>query len=121
MKKPIVIVTIADKANFGYALTMLKTLRKFHQWPVRLYTNETDEKLLAQLPADVAIVDLTPYLADPMFFYRATPILAEPLMDEYELVLKLDADQLVLSDLSYILDVKDYDVGTVINANRIDF
>lgn len=121
IKKPIVVFCIADKNNFPYALTMLKTLRKFHDWPVMLYTNETDKKLVSQLPGNVKIVDLNPYLVDQMFFYRATPILAEPLMDEYELVLKLDADQLILGNLDYIFDTKDYDIGTVLNANRSDF
>lgn len=121
MKKPVIVICPADKNNFQSALTMLKSLRKFHDWPVLLFTNETDKIQLEKLPDNVEIVDLNPYLQDPMFFYRATPILAEPLLDEYELVLKLDADQLILGDLSYVLDTQDYDVATVINANRMDF
>lgn len=120
-KNPIIVFTIADRNNFKYAVTMLKTLRKFHDWPVLLYTDETNEILLKQLPENVTVVDLVPYLKDQQFFYRATPIIAEPLLDDYELALKLDADQIILGDLSYILDTKDYDVGTVINGNRVDW
>lgn len=116
VKKPIIVVCIADKKNMPYARTMLKSLRHFHKdWPVMLVTDETEN-----LPEGIIKKDLTNYIQDRMFFYRATPIVAEPLLDEYELVLKLDADQLVLGDLSYILDTTDYDVGTVINWNRYD-
>lgn len=116
-KKPICCVCIADKANISYANTMIKSLRKFHDWPVILVTNETDKE---KLPKDVILKDLGKYMVDQMFFYRATPIIAESLLDEYELVLKIDADSLILGDLSYILETKDYDVGTVINWNRFD-
>jgi hypothetical protein len=119
-KLPIVVYTIADTNNFPYAVTMLKSFRHFHDWPVILYTNEKDAEKLKTLPKDITVVDLTPYLQDQMFFYRATPILSEPLLDQYECVLKLDADQLILGDLSYIKDTTDYDVGVVINWNRQD-
>lgn len=120
-KQPYVVFTVADQQNFPYALTMLKSLYHFHKdWPVILYTNETDPTKLKALPKTVTVEDLTPYLEDPFFFYRATPILAEPLLATYELVIKLDADQLILGDLSYIVETKDYDIGTVLNANRFD-
>ncbi len=120
-KKPVVVFSVADRNNFPYALRMLKMLNSFHKdWPVILYTNETDTDKLKQLPKQVGVRDLNPYLEDQMFFYRATPILAEPLIDEYELVIKMDADQLVLGNLSYVLDTTDYDVATVINWNRHD-
>lgn len=119
-KKPVVVFTTADKNNLQYAIPFIKSLRKFHDWPLILYTNETDP---AKLPKakNLTIVDVTPYLEDKQFFYRQKPILGEPLLDEYELVLGMDCDQLVLGDLSYILETKDYDVGVVLNANRIDF
>ena len=120
-KEPVVVFTIADKNNFNYAVTMLKSFRHFHDWPVILYTNETDEKKIKELPGNIELVDLNPYLEDPQFFYRATPILGEPLLNKYELVLKLYADQIVLGNLDYILETKDYDIGTVLNANRIDY
>lgn len=119
-KKPIVVYTIADRNNFTYALKMIKSLRYFHDWPVILYTNETDPEKLKLLPKNVTCEDLNRYLTDPAFFYRATPILSEPLLDQYECVLKIDADSIIVGDLSYVLETKDYDVGTVINWNRFD-
>lgn len=119
-KEPVAVYCIADVKNFGYALNMLRSLRHFHDWPVYLYTNETDKEKLKLLPKDITLVDLDPYLQDRAFFYRSTPILAEPLLDKYDCVLKIDADSLILGDLSFILEATDYDVGTVINWNRFD-
>lgn len=120
-KKPVIIFTCADKNNFPYSVMMLNSLRKFHDWSAILVTDEKDPEKLKLLPKDVEVVDLVPYLQkDPMFFYRQKPTIAEPLMKEYELVLGMDSDQIVMGDLSYILDTKDYDVGTVINWNRVD-
>lgn len=117
-KKPIIIVCIADKNNIPYARTMITSLRHFHKdWPILLVTDETEP---GKLPKDIIRRDLLNYSQDKMFFYRATPIVGESLLDEYELVLKIDADSLVLGDLSYILETKDYDIGTVINWNRFD-
>jgi len=116
-KKPIVVFCIATKNHLPYATTMIKSLRKFHDWPIVLVTDEIDTD---KLPKDVIVRDITPYLADKMFFYRATPIIAETLLDEYECVLKIDSDSLILGDLSLIVETKDYDVATVINWNRFD-
>lgn len=117
-KKQAIAFCIADKNNIKYANTMIKSLRYFHKdLPIMLVTNETDKALL---PKDVILKDLGPYMVDQMFFYRATPIVAESLLDEYELVLKIDADSLILGDLSLIMETKDYDIGTVINWNRFD-
>lgn len=116
-KKPVVALCIADKNNIPYATSMINSLRKFHDWPVILVTNEQDK---TKLPKDVILEDLSKYMVDQAFFYRATPILGEKFLDEYELVLKIDADSLILGDLSHVLNTKDYDVGTVINWNRFD-
>ena len=117
MKKSICVFVIADKKNLPYAKTMLKTFRKFHDWPVILITDEEDK---ANLPENVIVKDLNLYKQDKAFFYRATPIIAEPLLDEYECVVKIDADSLILGDLSYVLETKDYDCATVVNWNRWD-
>lgn len=117
-KKPLAVFCIADKNNIKYANTMIKSLRHFHKnWPVILVTNETDK---TKLPENVILKDLGPYMVDQAFFYRATPIIAEDLLNEYELVIKIDADSLILGDLSLILETKDFDVATVINWNRFD-
>lgn len=121
MKEPVIVFTTADKNNFPYAVMMLNSLRKFHDWPVLLITDEKDPEKLKQLPKNVDIRDLTPYLAnDPQFFYRQKPVIGEELIKAYDLVLGLDCDQIITGDLGYILDTKDYDVGTVINWNKVD-
>lgn len=121
MKKPVLVFTTADKNNFPFAVMMLNSLRKFHDWPVLLITDETDPEKLKQLPKDVETKDLTNYLkVDPMFFYRQKPIVMEEYIKDYELLLGLDCDQIVMGSLNYILDTKDYDVATVINWNRVD-
>lgn len=106
MKKPVLFFTLADDNNIKYAKTLERTFKKFHS-DIPFHIVQGEE--LAAYTKD-----------DPMFFYRATPILGEEFLRDYDLVVKLDADQLVLGDLSYIWETKDYDVGTVINWNRVD-
>lgn len=121
MKKPILVFTTCDKNNFPYALSMLNSLRKFHDWPVLLVTDENDPEKLKKLPKDVEVKDLTPYLKnDPQFFYRQKPIIGEEYIKDYELVLGLDVDQIILGSLDYILETADYDVGFVLNYNELD-
>jgi hypothetical protein len=108
MKKPVIAFTIADEANMPYVRMLENSLRKFHtaeELPLKIVSGE-------DLKAQLGI--------DPQFFYRATPIVAEPLMKEYDLVLKLDADQIITGDLNYVLNTKDYDIGTVMNWNTVD-
>ncbi len=123
-KKPVVIFSVADDNNFPYAVMLFNSLTKFHspkEIDMVLYTTEKRPDKLKQLPQGIKIEDLTPYLKqDPMFFYRQKPVLGEPLLDEYELVLGMDSDQIVTGKLDYIFNTKDYDIGTVINWNRTD-
>ena len=57
-----------------------------------------------------------PNPADNDFWYRSTPILASDLLKEYETVIKMDADQIILAPLTDLLTDKDvYDVGVVLN------
>lgn len=108
MKKPHVAFSIADAQNKPYADMLLKTIRKFH----------TEEELPFVL---IEGEDLKKRLADDShFFYRATPVIAGELMSEYETVIKLDADQLVLGKLNYLWECDDFEVGTVLNVNRVD-
>lgn len=107
-KKPAIAFTIADDKNMPFALMLQNSLRKFHteeELPLKIITGEDLKSELA---------------TDPDFFYRATPVIGERLIKEYDLVLKLDSDQIVTGGLNYILNTKDYDVGTVLNWNRID-
>lgn len=107
-KKPVVIFTCYDEKNAPYAELFKKSLRKFHseeELPLYEVKGEELQALLKQ---------------DPMFFYRQKPIIAEKLIKEYELVIGMDCDQLVLGKLNYLWETKDYDVATVINWNRVD-
>ena len=107
-KKPITAFTIADSANLPLAKKMINSLRKFH----------TEEELPMYI---VTGKELEHYLKeDPQFFYRSTPVVANKLLKDYETVIKLDADQIFMGDISHILSLKDYDVGTVLNYNRTD-
>lgn len=96
--------TIADQNSIKDAEKMISSLRKFHtdeELPVEVITGDKLESIL---------------LKDPSFFYRATPVIAEQLLQEYETVIKLDADQIIVSDLNHIIKDEDkYDVGTVFN------
>lgn len=122
-KKKALFLAACDVNNFKYAIPFWKSMTKFHSpkdIDMILYTDETRPEMLKKLPEGIQIKDLKPYLKDPMFWYRQKPVLAEQYMDEYELVVGFDTDQLILGDLNYILETNDYDIGTVINWNRMD-
>lgn len=122
-RKPACFFTVASKSHMRYAIPFLRSLTKFHSpkdIDIILFTDEIDEKVLSGLPKGILIRDLTPYLEDQMFYYRQKPILSEQLLDEYELVVGFDSDQIVLGDLSYLLETYDFDIATVINWNRHD-
>ena len=106
MKKDVLFFTIADQNNIKYAKDLERSFRKFHK--------DIDFKIVTGEELESYTKD------DKMFFYRATPILGEKYLKEYELVVKLDADSIVLGDLSYIWKTSDYDICTVINWNRYD-
>lgn len=100
--------TIADENNMQYAKMMINSLRKFHteeELPVAIVSGKGLQKRLSK---------------DPHFFYRATPVVGKELLKDYDLVIKLDADQIIMGDLSYIWEQEGYDVGTVYNINRVD-
>jgi len=108
MKKPVVAFTVCDKNNEKYAEMLKNSLRKFH----------TEEELPLVIIKGEELLTYTK--DDPMFFYRQKPIIGDGLLKEYDLVIGLDCDQIVLGDISYIWKTKDYDVGTVLNYNRVD-
>ena len=100
--------TIADDNNLPFAKMMVNSFHKFH--PDIEVTVISGEALLNSLKAD------------PHFFYRATPVIAEKLFKEgYETVIKIDADSLILGDLTHVIESTGYDIGTVLNFNRTDF
>ena len=106
MKKPAIAFTICDDKNKWMLPYLENSLRKFHtpeELPLLVY---------GQKELDM--------IQDPAKFYKATPLFARKLIKEYDLVLKLDVDQIIMGSLDFILKMKDYDIGTVLNINRVD-
>ena len=101
MKK--VVFIPADKNNIQYAQTCINSLRKFH----------TEE----ELPVVIIDEEKVKQLGDPNFWYRATPIIGKALLKDYDLVIKLDADTLVVGDLSHVWKNEDWDIAVVKNSN----
>lgn len=103
MKNKVIAVSIADANNLKYFEKLKNSLRKFH----------TEE----ELPLALIGPEQLKGNPDPHFFYRATPILGKQFFDlGYDTVIKLDCDQIITSDLNYILkDIEEYDIGTVLN------
>lgn len=86
----------ADNAHLEDFNKLEKSLRKFH----------TEEEL------PLIRVDNT--TNDPHFWYRAKPVIAKELIKEYDIVIGLDADQIILAPLSDIWE-GDFDVAVVRN------
>lgn len=98
MKKSKVAFCPCDDGNLKYFEMMKNSLRKFHSeedLPLKRFDNLDN---------------------NPVFWYRATPLIAKDLLRDYEVVLKLDADQIITGDLSHIWE-GDFDVATVNNSN----
>ena len=92
--------SIADNNNLPYYKMMEASLRKFDPiTPLILI----DEEKIKQL-------------GDPHFFYRATPIIAKALFKDYDVICKLDADQIITGNLDHIWE-GDFDVAVVKNSN----
>lgn len=99
--------TIADSNNRQYAKMMINSLHKFHpDLEVKIYGDKEIAKYKEKYPN---------------FFYMATPIIANELLQKYDTVVKLDADQIITGDLDFVLTSEGWDVGTVYNGNPTDF
>lgn len=98
--------TVADPNNEKYALMLENSFKKFHP-DIEFYTFKAEE--------------LNEFLRlDPAFFYRQKPVLMDAFFKKgYELVIGLDADQIITGSLEEILDGK-FDVAVVQNWNRVD-
>ena len=103
--KPRVMFTVADNNNLKWAKQLENTLRKFHS------AEEIPFVIIGQEELDK--------WDDKAKFYRATPYYAKKFLEEYELVIKIDADSLITGTLDYIFQMS-YDVATVYNWNRVD-
>lgn len=105
-KKPVLFFTTADANNEKYAQALERSFKHFHP-DIPFHTVKGEE--------------LQSYLKDdPAFFYRQKPILGEKYLKEYELVIGIDADSIILGDLSYLWETKDYDIAGVLNYNELD-
>jgi hypothetical protein len=104
-KGKVVFFSIAgDDTNLGYAQMMVNSFRHFYP----------------DIPMIIIGQKEVQATRDPHFYYRATPIIANQLLDHYELVVKIDADSLVVGNLDHILEDETYDMGNVLNWNRVD-
>ena len=97
MKKIIAICPADDNNWEKFGKNLLNSLRKFHS-----------EEELPFIRVN------NPNPADKNWWYRSTPLLAKQYLEEYETVLKLDSDQLILAPISHIWGI-DADVGVVLN------
>lgn len=101
--KSVAFTIAGDPQNLKYAKMLEKSFKHFHpDIPFFIYGTEEMEKY-----------------SDPQKYYKATPMIARELISDYDVVLKLDADQLILGSLDYLF-THQYDVGTVLNINRVD-
>jgi len=119
-KKPYCFFTIAlNETNQGYLKMMKNSFKKFHpNDELIVYGKEDFEKNLKNKDFMEGVADLR-FPDDNMF--RLTPLFAKELIKEYELIVRLDADQLIMGDLNYIIDHRhEFDLGTVLNINRVD-
>lgn len=107
MKRPRCMFVVCNE-RFKWMLPLFRnSLRKWH----------TEEELPLIVYDDAKLDKIN----DPNKFYRATPLFAKELIKEYELVIKADVDQIFTGHLKHIFDAFDnYDVGVVLNINRVD-
>lgn len=96
----IIAFTVADQNNMKYAKMMAKSFHHFHpDIEVKIYTEKD--------------------IGDKINYYRQKPMFAKELIKDYDLVIGLDADQIITGDLSYMFD-KEFDVAVVNNFCRSD-
>lgn len=97
LKTIIAVPSSGDPKNLKFFNDFEKTLHKFHP------------------DLEVRRID-NPNPNDREFWFRAKPIIANQLFEEgYEQIILADNDQLILGDLSELLDIGDNDIGVVFN------
>lgn len=105
MERKIAFYTIADNNNLKYYEMLKNSFKHFHPDVELILFGEEEIKKTG----------------DQHIFYRAAPHFGNMLFDRgYDWVCKLDCDQIILGDLSYLWTTRDYDVATVLNINRVD-
>lgn len=101
-KNKVLAFTIADEKNLEYYKMLKNSFRHFHpDIDLRLVGGKELDDLLKK---------------DPYFFYRATPAVALNFIDDYNAVIKIDADSIITGDLSHTW-TGEFDVGVVNNSN----
>ena len=82
---------------------MINSFRRFHpDIDLIVFRQDIVDKLFAKKNID---------------WYMATPYFAQLLMDDYDLVVKMDADHIVLDRMTEVFDTVDYEVGFPWNFN----
>lgn len=105
MLKTVMFSIATDPKNLEYYEMMKNSLKKFHpDIPLILYNAEKVKKY-----SDI----------DKSWSYRATPSIMNELKDEYDLIIQVNADQIITGPLDYVLE-GNYDMGVVYNWNRVD-
>lgn len=107
-RKKVVAFTIADKKNEPYLQMMKNSLRKFHseeELPLVEITGQLLQDTLAK---------------DPNFFYRATPSTAHNLVKNYDVIVKIDADSVIVAPINEAWE-GDFDIKLVLNSNPREF
>ena len=103
-RKPVVCFTIADHNNVKWALMLEKSLRKFHtkqELPLEIIAGHILDNALKQ---------------DSQFFYRAKPVVASQLIENYEVVIGADAYSIITAPINEAWE-GDFDVKLVLNSN----
>jgi hypothetical protein len=92
--------TVADRKNYPHALKLQNSFHKFHpDIELKIYTDKD--------------------IKDNENYYRQKPMFARELIKDHEVVLGLDADQIITGSLDYIFE-QEYDAAVVMNFNRVD-
>lgn len=101
-KNRIICFTIADSNNMRYYKKLKNSLKYWHpDLELRLIGGNELQGLLQQ---------------DPQFYYRATPAVAWNLIKDHDIVIKMDADQVITGNISHTWE-GDFDVAMVNNSN----
>ena len=98
-----------DQKNFYLTQSMINSFKKFNTHEIKVF-NARDMIRFADIP-------FTDYHEH---FFRVTPFFTRKLIDEYDCVIRLDADQIITGNLDHVIE-GDYDAAVVQNSNPRDW
>lgn len=107
MKNKVIFCIIDDNRDPKLSEMFYNSIRKFH----------TEEELPVKI---IKREEYPQFMEDPEFYYRAKCLIAKEFINDYELVIVADSDQIMTGDITHLLSLDDYDVGTVMNFNEKD-